>query len=328
MEARDAFLSSLASGGSSKRHSLLMRYTDDFLLITTSKRVATKFYTVMRDGHPDYGCFISPEKTLTNFDLLDTMSAAGPLVPRIYSDDFAWCGLTLNTRDLGVSTDLARYAGLDMRDTLTVEYSRRPGAALVEKMITSVKSRCHVLFTDTSLNGSRRVYANVYASFLVAALKFAAYLGELRRFKVVFRAEFLFGAIQRLVRFTSRYIGSRVASARAKLYALGSTKDRRSGRGRRGKAWRVSCALQPRYVHWLGYSAFQSVLSPHAARKTKHGGANLRSPNYRSLDAVTRKALVSLIETCAMHSCYSAARRRLASVAASALNEARKSLQI
>ncbi|CBQ68186.1 conserved hypothetical protein [Sporisorium reilianum SRZ2] len=318
MEARDPFLRSLGTSG--KKRSLLMRYTDDFLLITTSKRTAKRFYSVMRAGHPEYGCFISPEKTLANFDLLDARSSAGaPLIARIYAETFPWCGLTVNTRDLGVATDLTRYAGLDMRDTLTVEYARRPGAALVDKMVQSVKSRCHVLFTDTALNGARGAYANVYASFLVAALKFAAYLGELRRFGVRFGAPLLMNAVERLVRFTARYIGSRAASARAKISVAAK------GRRRRG-AWRVCCTLQPRYVHWLGYSAFLTVLSQHAGERGR--GEKARSPSYRCMDAQTRQVLVARLETCAKQSCFSAARRRLTGVVASTLNEARKSLLI
>ena len=310
MEANDEFLSKLGRDGKS----LLLRYTDDFLLVTTSKRTAKTFYSVMRTGHPEYGCFISPEKTLTNFDLMDPNCANGPLVARIYGHEFPWCGLTINTRSLGVSTDLSRYSGLDIRDTLTVEYSRRPGGALVEKLIQSVKSRCHVLFTDTALNGDTRVYANMYASFLVAAVKFMAYLGELRRFKVVFEAAFLWRAIQRLVQFTSRYVGSRAASAKVKLE-----------RGkRRGKKWKVSCKVQPRYVHWLGYSAFLAVLSQPASSQTKEDGG----VRYRSLDRATRHALVGLIETAAHQSSYTAARRRLGRIVASTLDGARRSLAI
>lgn len=332
MESQDPFLRSLRTGAASGRKSLLMRYTDDFLLITTSKRQAKRFYEVMRKGHPEYGCFISAEKTLTNFDLLDSSSVAstmGPLIPRIYGEDFPWCGLTISTKDLGVSTDLARYAGVDIRDTLTVEYCRRPGAALVEKMIQSVKSRCHILFTDTALNGEKRVYANVYSSFLVAALKLTAYLGELRRFKATFTAEYLFQAIHRLVRFTSRYIGSRAASAKAKFQAENITTQRTGPRGssrRRVAAWRVSCRVQPQYVHWLGYAAFLAVISRQVPEK--RGSREARSPYYRSLDSNTRMGLVGMIEASLRHPSLSVARRKLSGTAANAFKEARTSLQI
>ncbi|SPO20458.1 uncharacterized protein UTRI_00858_B [Ustilago trichophora] len=334
MESQNPFLSSLRSGNAQGRTSLLMRYTDDFLLITTSKRQAKKFYDVMRKGHPEYGCFISAEKTLTNFDLLDASTTAGPLIPRIYGQDFPWCGLTISTKDLGVSTDLARYAGIDIRDTLTVEYCRRPGAALVEKMIQSVKSRCHILFTDTALNGDKRVYTNIYSSFLVAALKLTAYLGELKRFKVTFTAEYLFSAIHRLIRFTSRYIGSRAASADAKLKAMGSKSKKAvrtpkpgiRGRRRRTASWRVSCTVQPRYVHWLGYSAFLVVLSRQGP--SRRDNTESRGPYIRSLDNQTRQSLVSMIEESAQHTSHAAARRKLGGVAAKALMEAQRSLRI
>ncbi|GAC99531.1 hypothetical protein PHSY_007133 [Pseudozyma hubeiensis SY62] len=312
MESRDPFLSSLRSDS---RRNMLMRYTDDFLLVTTSKRTAKKFYQVMRKGHPEYGCFISPEKTLANFDLVDPDTSTTPLIPRIYTTEFPWCGLTMNTKTLSVSTDLTRYKGLDMRDTLTVEYSRKPGLALVEKMIQSVKSRCHILFTDTALNGDRKVYGNVYSCFLVAAVKFEAYLWELKRFRVRFEAEFLWRAIQKLVGFTGRYIGSRAGSAKAKFQAKGEKggggrKRRRSGR------WKVSCTVRPHYVHWLGYAAFLTVLNRWGSGKP------------RGLDRETRQALVWMIETCTRQPSFSVARTRLASVAARTLREAQESLSI
>ncbi|CCF51257.1 uncharacterized protein UHO2_00683 [Ustilago hordei] len=344
LEAQDPFLRSLRDGGGGRgRKSLLMRYTDDFLLITTSRRQAKQFYAVMRKGHPDYGCFISPEKTLANFDLLDTTSktntsTADPLIPRIYGNEFPWCGLTINTKFLGVSTDLARYKGIDLRDTLTVEYCRKPGAALIEKMIQSVKPRCHILFTDTALNSDRRAYANMYSSFLVAALKFTAYLGELRRFKMTFEAGYLFEAVQRLVKFTSRYIGSRASSAKAKLQVLSSemkagkrkrADGRRWGKRKRAAAWKVSCTVQPHYVHWLGYSAFLTVLSRQASKKIRDGSVKvLCSPYARSLDPETRQALMRLLESLLHRTSQTTARRRMAGIAAKALVEAQKSLQI
>lgn len=48
---------------------LLMRYVDDFLFITTSKAKAVKFVQAMHHGYPEYGCKISTEKCLANFDI-------------------------------------------------------------------------------------------------------------------------------------------------------------------------------------------------------------------------------------------------------------------
>ncbi|KAG7444681.1 uncharacterized protein BT62DRAFT_899516, partial [Guyanagaster necrorhizus] len=37
-------------------------------LITVSLTHAREFLCMMNEGHPEYGCFISKEKTMTNFD--------------------------------------------------------------------------------------------------------------------------------------------------------------------------------------------------------------------------------------------------------------------
>ena len=63
---------------------VLLRLIDDYLFITTSLTSAKSFLDMMKKGtysialvyifnvafpgHPEYGCFISPDKTLTNFD--------------------------------------------------------------------------------------------------------------------------------------------------------------------------------------------------------------------------------------------------------------------
>src|SRR6266481_5149066 len=68
---------------------MLCRLVDDYLFVTTEESKARKFLDMMNAGqphssngimwalnrlpvraigHPEYGCFISAEKTLTNFD--------------------------------------------------------------------------------------------------------------------------------------------------------------------------------------------------------------------------------------------------------------------
>ena len=152
--------------------SLLLRYTDDFLLITRSKSTAKAFYRAMSDGHPEWGCFIAREKSLANFDMLDPH--LGVPVTRV-DGRFPWCGVTIDTRTLGVQSDLSRYAAVDMRDTLTVERGRKPGAAFVEKLLQTTRARSHPLYVDPSLNGRQGSWHNILSSFTVSALKFAAY---------------------------------------------------------------------------------------------------------------------------------------------------------
>ena len=49
---------------------LLLRYTDDFLLITREAEVAKAFLTVMERGVPEYNCHINRDKTGRNFEIL------------------------------------------------------------------------------------------------------------------------------------------------------------------------------------------------------------------------------------------------------------------
>ncbi|KAF8440397.1 hypothetical protein L210DRAFT_3319167, partial [Boletus edulis BED1] len=47
--------------------------------VTTSLRKAESFLGMMNAGHPEYGCTISQEKTLTNFDYdVDIMNVIPP----------------------------------------------------------------------------------------------------------------------------------------------------------------------------------------------------------------------------------------------------------
>ncbi|KAG6331208.1 hypothetical protein ID866_7880, partial [Astraeus odoratus] len=48
--------------------SVLLRLIDDYLFITTDVGKARSFLDIMTKGHPEYGCMISKEKTMTNFD--------------------------------------------------------------------------------------------------------------------------------------------------------------------------------------------------------------------------------------------------------------------
>lgn len=77
----------------------------------------------MRDssGHPQYGCYISTEKRLTNFDIALSPSELIPplahgkgalvfaceLACRLISGalDFPWCGLAINTKTLDVKAN-------------------------------------------------------------------------------------------------------------------------------------------------------------------------------------------------------------------------------
>jgi telomerase reverse transcriptase len=98
------------------KYNTLVRLVDDFLLITTQKDEAQRFLNTMVGGHPEYGAFVSPHKTLTNFETGITG------VRTISTNWFPFCGINIHTHNLGVSIDMSR-----IKDHApTVEYSRTP----------------------------------------------------------------------------------------------------------------------------------------------------------------------------------------------------------
>jgi len=56
-------------------------------------------------GHPEYGCFISKGKTLTNFYYdEEIMNITGPK-----DKSFPWCGYLIDMKDLSICNDYTRY---------------------------------------------------------------------------------------------------------------------------------------------------------------------------------------------------------------------------
>ena len=77
---------------------------------------------ILAKGHPEYGCFISAEKRLTNFDLaLDpsdlvptSLDSKGSCTPQSKTQtdvivEFPWCGYAINTTSLDIISDTTRY---------------------------------------------------------------------------------------------------------------------------------------------------------------------------------------------------------------------------
>lgn len=85
--------------------SLLVRFIDDMLFISTSYSKATQFLERMLPGFPEYGIEISLRKVATNF--------YHPLVCQKLdsSKHFPWCGLLVNTESLEIAADHTRSFG-------------------------------------------------------------------------------------------------------------------------------------------------------------------------------------------------------------------------
>lgn len=90
---------------------LLLRLIDDFLFITLNRGNAEEFLKVMHQGNPEYGAFVSIDKTMVNFE----MSLGGRKVNRLVGTlEFPYCGNVVHTKTLDVRKDRERKVEISM----------------------------------------------------------------------------------------------------------------------------------------------------------------------------------------------------------------------
>ncbi|BGP56240.1 hypothetical protein JCM8202_005757 [Rhodotorula sphaerocarpa] len=218
--------------------SLLLRYVDDFLFVTTDLELATRFLRVMHAGLPEYGCFISPEKRLSNFDVALTAGEVVPPLPK--GEDFPWCGLLIDPETLEVRFSTVASEN-DIADQLTIQRFRKPGRAFRNAMFRAVKIRTRIMYLDTAHNTPATAYGNVYRGLLVVALKFQAYVQEWgvdpRK-----KSAFLYNILQQILAFQWSAIVNQSRSFKAQTL-------------------HSEMGLKRSWVAWLGLHAFRRVLS-------------------------------------------------------------------
>jgi telomerase reverse transcriptase len=117
-----------------KEDSLLLRLTDDFLLITTDQSKAERFVRVMHAGVPAYGVSVSPGKSLVSFEL----AIQDTPVPRVEDPAaFPYCGLAIDCGTLEIRKQRQGEKDPVVFHALTVEFSRRPGWNFKRKVIST-----------------------------------------------------------------------------------------------------------------------------------------------------------------------------------------------
>ncbi|KAG7089455.1 hypothetical protein E1B28_011140 [Marasmius oreades] len=232
--------------------SALLRNVDDYLYVTTRLEKARKFVDMMSKGHPEYGCFISKGKTLTNFDYdEELMNVTGPM-----DKCFPWCGYLIAMKDLSVYNDYSRYHGGHLRDSLTVNRAWKSGSEFRRKMLLLAKTRSHVIYTDPQLNSENAVFMNVYQNFLIAALKMHCFLRHWDA-KAKKNKDFIHETVKQMF-----------------SYCFVSIRNKTLNKVARDNL--ASISIQKADVVWLGTHAFHTILS----RKAAHYHRLLRSLSF------------------------------------------------
>ena len=227
--------------------SLLLRLIDDFLLITTEPDHAKRFLQIMHNGVSSYGVTVNPSKTLVNFEI----SINGLKLARLVdSNQFPYCGTLINTRTLQISKNRSGRDDSNVKDSLTVEYSKMPGRTFQRKVLNTFKIQCHAMFIDTLHNSKMVVARNIYEIFLESAQKMCAYNKCLPTGK---RAGY--GMVKRTVEG---------------LLAMSWVLMRSKGRGvRDGDGRGFRCGVEKGEVRWLGLKAFEMALGKRQSRYGK-----------------------------------------------------------
>ncbi|EUC61459.1 telomerase reverse transcriptase [Rhizoctonia solani AG-3 Rhs1AP] len=216
---------------------LLLRFVDDYLFITTDIKQARTFLNIMHQGHPEYGCIIAEEKTLTNFVDADVPT----LVLAPDTEYFPWCGRVIHMKELSIQWDYGRYDGKHVAHGLTVDYGRQPGTKFKTRFLQMARQHCHAMYFDASLTSLSNLYVNVAQNFFWIGMKMYNYVREWNI------------AVDQHVSFISNII------TRVVRYAFTSMRSRMNGT--LAQDMNATCEFDSASVQWIGYYAFHSTLS-------------------------------------------------------------------
>ncbi|XP_064401620.1 telomerase reverse transcriptase-like isoform X2 [Halichondria panicea] len=151
---------------------LLMRYVDDFLLITREVGVAREFLTTMQRGVAEYNCTINPAKTVTNFKL-----GKDEEIEYLENVEWVkWCGLLLNTKTLDVMADFSIYTSKNIRDNMTIALHSKHFSYLRHFSRRIIRLKCMPVLLDAQVVTNKTAVVNIYQGFLIASYKYLTVL--------------------------------------------------------------------------------------------------------------------------------------------------------
>ncbi|PPJ57194.1 hypothetical protein CBER1_07028 [Cercospora berteroae] len=155
--------------------SILLRLIDDFLVISTDRKVTEKFMRTMHAGVAEYGVHVRLDKSRANFDL----EIDGSAIPKTTAIEFPYCGNAIDTRTLDLTKDRERRKKTNIADSVAVEYTKLPGQTFYRKLLNALKLQMRAMLLSTSYNSPFTVLSNLYHIFVEVAQKSYYYIRSL-----------------------------------------------------------------------------------------------------------------------------------------------------
>ncbi|KAI3719589.1 hypothetical protein L6452_20491 [Arctium lappa] len=227
---------------------LLLRFIDDFLFISTSKKQALAFFSRLERGFSEYNCNMNREKFGLSFDV-DNIR---PQSNRLYIDEdgnkfLRWSGLFINCKTLEVQADYTRYLDAHLSSTLTVRWQGNPGRHFSEKLCDYMRPKCHAIFYDSNINSAAVVRLNIHQAFLLCAMKFHCYICDLSDI-----CSFDSGSYMNIIHNSLRFMYKLM---KKRMYSLDVD-----------PSLRPILKVKKREVEWLGLTAYDQVLQRKQSR--------------------------------------------------------------
>ncbi|XP_078722392.1 telomerase reverse transcriptase isoform X1 [Lampetra fluviatilis] len=270
-----------------QQEGLLMRFTDDFLLVTPHLDKANHFLRLLLGGMPTYGCTVSRNKTVVNF-APEIGDGSGGFMQLPLHWLLPWCGLLLNTRTLEVLGNYSSYSKVQVSWTMSLCFASQPGQTMRTKLMHVLRLKCQPILLDLQINSFFIVVINLYHTLQLQAYRFHACV---RRLPLFGKAGNNPGFLLSVVEETATCVSALLLKHNKEYYgqvkhASELVNPTRGGRGQLPQMDRdaVSC---------LCYSAFHSKLSQHRAIYTVLPGLLLwrKKRTFARLPPTTRHCL-------------------------------------
>ncbi|KAF7196012.1 Telomerase reverse transcriptase [Pseudocercospora fuligena] len=229
-------------GFMSNGRSVLLRLIDDFLVISTDKRIAERFMQVMHAGIPEFGVQVKIEKSRANFDL----QLEGTTISKLTDPVFPYCGTAIDVQSLDMSKDKERRRKTDIAGSITVEFSKLPGQTFYRKTLNALKLQMHAMLLSTSYNRIDTVLSNLYHAFNDVAQKSYHYIKALPAMKQP-ADDLVIRAVDDLIRLACVLMRRRKRTSKDVIP--------------------YECSVKNAEARWLACTAFRVVFR---RRQTKH----------------------------------------------------------